>query len=161
LTVTQPGLLRFLSILSRSWLSVQLAVLLVATTQFPDLIHALRHLRFPAILTAVISFMYRYLFVLSDEVIRLVRARESRSARLPGSRAAPSAAFQARIAGSMAGQLFLRSYERSDRIYNAMLARGYNGQLLTLNAHTLRPRDWLWAGGALALLLLMQWIGRI
>ncbi len=61
----------------------------------------------------------------------------------------------------MAGQLFLRSYERSDRIYNAMLARGYDGHLLTLNAHTLRARDWLWAGGVLALLLLTQWIGRL
>jgi cobalt/nickel transport system permease protein len=160
LTVTEPGLLRFVSILARSWISVQMAILLVATTQFPDLIHALRHLRFPAILTAVISFMYRYLFVLSDEVMRLLRAREARSARLPGSEKHPSIGFQARVAGNMAGQLFLRSYERSDRIYNAMLARGYTGQLLTLNPHVMKRRDWIAIGVAMFSLILMQLVAR-
>jgi cobalt/nickel transport system permease protein len=63
-TITDAGLLRFVSILIRSWLSVQIALLLVAVTRFPDLIHALEHLRVPAILTTIIAFLYRYLFVL-------------------------------------------------------------------------------------------------
>src|SRR5919198_4715603 len=50
-TITDAGLLRFVSILIRSWLSVQMAILLVATARFPDLIHALQHLRIPVILT--------------------------------------------------------------------------------------------------------------
>ncbi|HNN12409.1 MAG TPA: CbiQ family ECF transporter T component, partial [Anaerolineales bacterium] len=79
LVITDVGLLRFVSILIRSWLSVQVAILLVAVTRFPDLIHALEHLRVPAILTTIIAFLYRYLFVLTDEVFRLIRARESRS----------------------------------------------------------------------------------
>ncbi|HXV99701.1 MAG TPA: cobalt ECF transporter T component CbiQ, partial [Anaerolineae bacterium] len=132
LTMTDAGLIRFLSIVMRSWLSIQMAILLTATTQFPDLMHALRHLRVPQILIAVISFMYRYLFVLADEVMRLLRARESRSARLPGRPGGGSIPWRARVTGNMAGQLFLRSYERSDRVYNAMLARGYDGQFLTL-----------------------------
>ena len=78
--ITDAGLLRFVSILIRSWLSVQIALLLVAATRFPDLIHAFEHLRVPAILTTIIAFLYRYLFVLMDEVFRLLRARESRSA---------------------------------------------------------------------------------
>jgi cobalt/nickel transport system permease protein len=160
-TITEPGVLRFISILARSWISVQMAILLVATTQFPDLIHALRHLRFPAILTAVISFMYRYLFVLSDEVMRLLRARQARSARLPGTEGSPPVGFQAHVAGNLAGQLFLRSYERSDRIYNAMLARGYTGQLLTLNPHVMKRRDWIAVGVALMAMVLVQVVARV
>src|SRR3990170_934871 len=74
-TITDAGLLRFVSIVIRSWLSVQMAILLVAVTEFPKIIHALTHLRVPAIITTIISFLYRYLFVLTDEVLRLLRAR--------------------------------------------------------------------------------------
>ena len=81
LVATAAGLIRFAGIVIRSWLSVQMAILLVASTQFPDLMHALRHLRLPHVLVAVISFTYRYLFVITDEAIRLMRAREARSAR--------------------------------------------------------------------------------
>ncbi|RPJ26053.1 MAG: cobalt ECF transporter T component CbiQ, partial [Chloroflexi bacterium] len=142
LTVTDAGLLRFISILIRSWLSVQMAILLVATARFPDIVHALKHLRVPSILTTVIAFLYRYLFVLGDEVFRLMRAREARSAA-SGTRSGRSVVWQARVAGHMAGQLFLRSYERSERVYNAMLARGYAGHLETINPHELRRRDYI------------------
>ncbi len=66
LTITDMGLLRFMSILVRSWLSVQMAILLVAVARFPDIVHALEHLRVPTILTTIIAFLYRYLFVLVD-----------------------------------------------------------------------------------------------
>jgi cobalt/nickel transport system permease protein len=161
LTITDAGLIRFTSIVIRSWLSVQMAILLVATTQFPDMMHALRHLHVPSLLVAVISFMYRYLFVLADEVIRLLRARDSRSARVPGYQSGGSIAWRARVAGNMAGQLFLRSYERSDRVYNAMLARGYTGHFLTLNPHLMRPRDWASGVVVVILLLLLQLVGRL
>ncbi len=95
----------------RSWLSVQMAILLTATTAFPDLMHALRHLRVPRLLVAIVSLMYRYLFVLTDETARLLRAREARSARVAGRRGGGTLAWRARVAGNMAGQLFLRSYE--------------------------------------------------
>lgn len=165
LAITEPGLIRFGSILLRSWISVQTAVILAATTPFPDLIHALRHLRVPGVLVAIISFMYRYLFVLSDEALRLMRAREARRARSlqrSGSRrSGGSLAWRARVAGHMAGQLFLRSYERSDRVYQAMLARGYQGQLLTVHPHEMEGRDWLVGGAAVLILLTIQWIGRV
>jgi cobalt/nickel transport system permease protein len=160
LTATDAGLIRFASIMIRSWLSVQMAILLTATTTFPDLMHALRHLRVPLPLVAIISFMYRYLFVLSDEALRLLRAREARSARLPGRRSGGSLWWRARVAGHMAGQLFLRSYERSERIYQAMVARGYRGHFLTLNPHSLHGRDrWALLVGLLCLLLI-QLVGR-
>lgn len=166
LTITDAGLLRFISIVIRSWLSVQMAILLVAATRFPDLIHAFEHLRVPAILTTIIAFLYRYLFVLTDEVIRLLRARQSRSAASPSTslrtsrKSGGSVVWRARVAGNMAGQLFLRSYERSDRIYNAMLARGYAGQLRTLNPHELHRRDWIFAIAAFLFMLALQFVGR-
>ena len=141
LTVTDSGLLRFISIVVRSWLSVQMAILLVAVTEFPKIIHALTHLHVPAILTVIISFLYRYLFVLTDEVMRMMRARQARSAAADGIRSGGSVAWRAKIAGNMAGQLFLRSYERSDRIYNAMLSRGYKGELMTIHPHHYHRTD--------------------
>jgi cobalt/nickel transport system permease protein len=159
--VTDMGLLRFVSILIRSWLSVQMAILLVATTRFPDLIHALEHLRVPAILTTIIAFLYRYLFVLTDEVFRLIRARESRSAAASGKKAGGGVFWRAKVAGNMAGQLFLRSYERSDRIYQAMVARGYSGHLYTLNAHEMKSRDYFVTAFAVLLIFILQVIGRL
>jgi len=161
LTVTDTGFLRFVSILIRSWLSVQLAILLVATTRFPDLIHAFEHLRVPAILTTIIAFLYRYLFVLTDEVLRLLRARESRSAASAGKRSGGGVLWRAKVAGNMAGQLFLRSYERSDRIYNAMLSRGYTGHLYTLNPHEMKSRDYFVTAFAIAIIFIVQIIGRL
>jgi cobalt/nickel transport system permease protein len=164
LVLSDAGLIRFATILLRSWLSVQAAIILTATTPFPDLIHALRHLHVPSIFVAIISFMYRYLFVLSDETLRLLRAREARSAApLSGvhkARVGGSLVWRARVAGNMIGQLFLRSYERSDRVYHAMLARGYQGQLLTMHAHEMRPRDWAVGAFALLVLSLLQILAR-
>jgi len=161
LTVTDAGLIRFASIVIRSWLSVQMAILLTATTQFPDLIHALRHLRVPQVLVAVISFTYRYLFVLVDEAMRLMRAREARSAHPLKGQGGGSIMWRARVTGNMVGQLFLRSYERSDRIYNAMLARGYRGHYQTLNPHVMSANDWLIGGLAIAILVVFQIVGRL
>lgn len=161
LVASDAGLLRFGSILVRSWLSVQMAILLTAATSFPDLLHALRHLRAPSILVAVISFMYRYLFVLTNEAVRMLRAREARSALLSGVPRGGNLAWRARVAGNMAGQLFLRSYERSERVYSAMLARGYTGQLLTLNPHTMQGVDWVTLGIFFASMALLQFLARL
>lgn len=161
LVPTDAGLIRFISIMLRSWLSVQMAILLVATTQFPDLIHALEHLRLPKTLTTIIAFLFRYLFVLTNEVFRILRARDARSAGLPGIKSGGSFSWRIKNTGSMAGQLFTRSYERSDRIYQAMLSRGYTGHIRTLNPHQMERRDWLLLGGFLGLLFVIQMVGWI
>ena len=159
LVPTDFGLIRFFSILVRSWLSVQIAILLVATTQFPDMIHAFEHLRVPRMLTTIVAFLYRYLFVLTDEVFRLLRAREARSAGLPGKKRGGSVLWRAKVTGSMAGQLFLRSYERSERIYNAMVSRGYTGNIRTLNPHVINRQDWLVLTLAITFLVIIQLVG--
>ena len=161
LVPTDFGLVRFFSIMIRSWISVQMAILLVATTQFPDLIHAFEHLRIPRTLTTIIAFLYRYLFVLSNEALRILRARDARSAGFPGIKSGGSLPWRIKTTGSMAGQLFLRSYERSDRIYNAMISRGYAGHIRTLNPHVIDRADWFNLGLSIVFLLIIQIVGWI
>ena len=69
--------------------------------------------------------------------------------------------WRAIAAGHMAGQLFVRSLDRSDRVYHAMLARGYRGELLTLAPHAMRPPDWVALALGLTLTLALQFIARI
>jgi len=133
LAISDTGLLRFISILLKSWLSMQTALLLSITTPFADLLWAFQSLRVPATLIAIVGFMYRYLYTLSDEAQRLIRARSARSASLEGQKSGGSLLWRARIAGGMIGNLFLRSYERSERVYAAMLSRGYNGRMRILS----------------------------
>jgi cobalt/nickel transport system permease protein len=159
-TATDAGTVRFGSILLRSWFSVQVAILLTTTTRFPDLLHAMHHLRVPRPLVAIIALMYRYLFVLVDEVVRLLRARRSRSGTVPGHKAGRSLPWRARVAGGMVGQLFLRSYERSQRVHSAMLSRGYQGEFYTLTPHQMDGQDWAFGLFSLAIILSLQFIGR-
>ena len=158
---TDAGVIRFLSIMLRSWLSVQIAILLVATTQFPDLIHALEHLHLPRTLTTIIAFLFRYLFVLTNEVYRMLRAREARSAGLPGIHKGGGLGWRIKTTGNMAGQLFTRSYERSDRIYQAMISRGYSGHIRTLNPHQVEKQDWFVLGISVGMMVLIQLVGWI
>lgn len=128
---TTEGLVSLISIFARSWLSVLSATLLTATTEADHILRALRWFGVPRVLVATISFMWRYVFVIAEEAQRMLRAREARSAHV--SRASGGRlVWRARIAGHMVGSLFLRTLDRSDRIYMAMLARGYNGRLLSL-----------------------------
>ncbi len=131
ITATWPGLERFVSVLAKSWISVQMAILLTASTPFPQLMAAMRAVRVPRLLVSTFGLMWRYLFVLVDEAMRLMRARASRSGHpdQPGAKAGGSLAWRARVTGGMAGNLFVRSYERADRIYAAMLSRGYDGEV--------------------------------
>jgi cobalt/nickel transport system permease protein len=170
--VSMPGLIRFLSVALRSWISVQAAILLTATTPIPGLLVGLRGLGMPALLVAVVGLMWRYLFVLGDEAVRLLQARSARSSRLPEDRDLPpgarrkrggSLAWRAKVAGGMAGSLFLRSIERSDRIYHAMLARGYDGQVRAADQTHLAAMDKISLGlgvGTYLLLLLAGWLMR-
>lgn len=145
LKISSVGLERFASITIKSWLSVQAAVVLAASTPFPDLLAAMRAVRIPRLLVALFGLMWRYLFVFADEVLRLMRARSARSGHsdLPGVKTGGSIAWRARVTGGMAGNLFLRAFERSDRIYMAMLARGYDGEVRSLPHPPIRTVHWL------------------
>lgn len=139
-TVTGYGLERFVSTVLKSWLSVQMAVVLTATTTLPDLLLAMRALHVPRLLVAMIGLMWRYLFVLADETMRLMRAREARSGAV-SEHSGGTLAWRAHVTGSMAGTLFLRGYERSERIYNAMLSRGYDGSIRSFPLPPMERRE--------------------
>ena len=163
LTVTAEGITRFVSISLKSWISVQAAILLASTTLFPDILMAMRSLGLPRLMVAVIGLMWRYIFVIVDEVLRLLRARASRSGETsqPGYRSGGSVLWRARVTGGMAGSLLLRSIERSDRIYNAMLSRGYDGEVRSLTHPSLRPVDWIILVACLALLASLLALGSL
>lgn len=132
LTASVEGLERFISITLKSWLSVQAAIVLAAATPFPELLQAMRTVGIPRLLVAMFGLSWRYIFVLVDEALRLMRARAARSgvsSPNPKVKEGGGIVWRAQVTGGMAGSLFLRGFDRSDRIYTAMLSRGYDGEV--------------------------------
>jgi cobalt/nickel transport system permease protein len=142
-TASEQGLVAVASIMLKSMLAVLTASVLVGSTRPADLIRALERLRLPRILSSTIMLMYRYIFVIADEGQRMLRARDSRSASLLGGASGGSIAWRAGVTGRMVGTLFLRSYERGERVHAAMRARGYDGSLRArAGDEALRVVDW-------------------
>ena len=133
-SVTYSGLQVLWNILVKAWLSILSLILLTSTTKVTNLLKGLEQLHMPRVMVMILSFMYRYIFVLVDEVMRMRQARDSRN--FGGSRLR-----QLRTIGNMTGTLFIRSYERGERVYAAMLARGFDGHSRTLNHLNFRPAD--------------------
>jgi cobalt/nickel transport system permease protein len=165
LIASVEGMERFIGIALKSWLSVQAAIVLAAVTPFPELLQAMRAVGIPRLLVAMFGLTWRYLFVLVDEALRLMRARAARSGVNPDfhperSRRAHEGGgivWRAQVTGGMAGSLFLRGIERSDRIYTAMLSRGYDGEvrLMPLPALSVVSKLILFAGLLLLGILLL------
>ncbi len=103
-------------------LGVAALTALMCTTPFSALLEALRWFRVPKLLVMQLGFLYRYLFVLTGEAMRLKRARDFRGAHLAPARRRLAAA------GGVVGSLLVRTLDRSDRIHLAMQARGYRGE---------------------------------
>jgi len=133
-SVTYSGLQVLWNILAKAWLSILSLILLTSTTKMTNLLKGLEQLRMPRVMVMILSFMYRYIFVLVDEVMRMKQARDSRN--FGGGRL-----WQLRTIGNMIGTLFIRSYERGERVYAAMLARGFDGQTRTLDHLNFRQAD--------------------
>ena len=123
------GLWLFAGVAMKSFLGASAAILLASVTPFDLLLSGLRKLHMPAILIDMLTLTYRYLFVLYEEAVRLRRAAAARGYR-------PQWLGQALLIGRLIGQLFMRSYERAERVYGAMVLRGYRGEMPI--SHTLR-----------------------
>ncbi len=143
ITATDAGMVAATTVMAKSWLSVQAMLALIATTHVSELLTALAALRLPPVLILILGMAYRYLFVLQEEALRMLRARDSRSASLPGQPAGRNLFWRVTITGRMVGTLFIRAYERSERIYAAMLARGYDGRPVLATHSPLRNTDYL------------------
>ncbi|HZN72423.1 MAG TPA: cobalt ECF transporter T component CbiQ [Micromonosporaceae bacterium] len=120
-TMSRDGLLGGWNILAKGTLGVLASLLLAATTTTRDLLAGLDRLRCPRIVTQIAMFMLRYLDVLGDEARRMRIARLSRGDD-------PRFLWQLRGLASGLGALFLRAFERGERVYLAMLSRGYTGR---------------------------------
>jgi len=145
--VSVNGLLGAWNILAKGTLGVAASVVLAATTDPRDLLVGIQRLRGPELLTQIATFMLRYAEVVTGEARRMRVARAARGFR---SRDLRNAAVLAHSSGA----LFIRSYERGERVYLAMLSRGYTGALPVLTEQGARPSHWLAAsalpGAALA-----------
>jgi len=121
-SVSGSGLLILWNVLVKASLGVFSIILLYSTTTFPKLVKGMEQLRLPKVFTVLFSFMYRYSFILVDEVQRMKRARDSRCF-------GGAWLWQVKTIGHMVGTLFVRSYHRGERVYLAMLSRGYDGTM--------------------------------
>jgi cobalt/nickel transport system permease protein len=124
----------FLQVTVKMLLCVGAAVWLSGTTPFTQLLEAFRKLKVPPLLTVMLSFMFRYLFVLAEEAVRMSRAYQSRCPRRQTLKDAENI-------GRLAGALMLRTYNRAERIYLAMLSRGFTGEFRTLSVQKLTFAD--------------------
>ncbi len=122
LTVSEPGLLAAWGLLAKGTLGVIASLTLAATTEPRDLLAGLEKLHFPNQLVQIMGFMMRYLDVVAEEMRRMRIARESRGFQARNVRHWP-------VIARSAGALFIRSYERGERVHLAMMSRGYTGTM--------------------------------
>ena len=134
LTVTYDGLMIFWNILVKAYLCILSMILLVTSTKLSDFLKALEKLRFPSVFVIILSFMYRYIFVVQDELMKMRQAKEARS--IGGSRW-----FHAKVLANMIGVLFMRTYERGESVYLAMCSRGFDGKIKTMDGFQLKMKD--------------------
>ncbi len=136
LSLSSSGVLGAWNVLAKGTLGVIAAIVLSASTGPRDLLAGLERLRLPSTLVAILSFMVRYLSVVSDDLHRMRIARESRG--YAGGRVGHLRA----VAGGV-GALFVRSFERGERVHLAMQSRGYNGRLPLLSVGGADRSQWL------------------
>jgi cobalt/nickel transport system permease protein len=146
-SISTTGLAILGSVSLKALLCLLMLNLLTLTTPVPALLQALAELKCPPLLVAVIASMYRYLHLLIDEFQTMSRAASARN--LLGSRH-----HQRLVIGNMIGVLFIRTYERGERIHQAMLARGYTGLPTRVEKLPGSHRD-IWALCLLVLFILL------
>ena len=152
LRLSEHGLVGAWALLAKGTLGVMASLVLATTTEPRHVVAGLERLRLPGQLVQIMGFMVRYLEVVTGEVARMKVARESRGFRASSVRAWP-------VLATTAGALFIRSYERGERVHLAMLSRGYTGSLPVTHPVTATAAQWLAAailpGAALATLLVV------
>lgn len=142
------GWVTFFSLLLKGGLTVTAALLLIATTGLDVLAGALRMLKVPRIFVLQLLLTYRYISVLLEEVGRTVRAY---SLRAPGQKG-----IQRNAWGSLTGQLLLRTFDRAQRVYEAMCLRGFAGEYYTGGIAKIRAVDLAYLAGWLLFFILAR-----
>jgi cobalt/nickel transport system permease protein len=132
----REGLLAGLSIVAKGTLGVLSAVILSTTTTAREILRGLERLRLPTIMVQIASFMLRYVNVISDEMERMKIARQSRGFDATGVK-------HWKVIATSAAALFIRSYERGERVHLAMLSRGFDGELPHTEVKSVGAQAWL------------------
>lgn len=135
LSLSESGLVAAGILLAKGTLGVVASILLAATTQPRDLLLGLQSLRMPQLLVQIMTFMFRYVEVVLAEMARMRVARESRGFRARN-------LGQLRVLAHSAGALFIRCFERGERVHLAMLSRGYSGRMPVLDGARAGSTDW-------------------
>ena len=135
-SVSREGLWAAWGIIAKATLGAGAAIVLVATTEVPAVLAGLRTLKVPSVLVAIAGFMIRYLELIADEMGRMRQAMTARGHD-------PRWLWQARPIASASGALFVRAYERGERVHSAMMARGYNGEMPVLEERETPVAAWL------------------
>ncbi len=151
--VSKEGAMQALILFLRMMNAVFALTLLTATTGFRGLMRAFRELRVPLVFVQLIEFTVRYIFVLNEETRRMMLARRARAFRA-GKSLLDKRTFL--TLGQLLGVLFLRSGERGERIYLAMLARGWGNQSIQRELVWPRTRDLGWGLGILTFALMLR-----
>ncbi|HUG07532.1 MAG TPA: cobalt ECF transporter T component CbiQ [Acidimicrobiia bacterium] len=154
LEVSVQGLWGMWNVLAKAILGASASIVLTATTEIPDIIRGLGVLRVPALFTSIAMFMVRYLELIADELRRTRVAMTSRGYD-------PRWLGQARPIASSAGALFVRSYERGERVHEAMLARGFTGTMPALGHLQAAAREWVLVAVLLAVSVAVATIGLV
>ena len=149
LNITYDGLTVLWNVLVKSYLSILCMILLISSTEFSVFLKALQKLRFPTILVMVLSFMYRYIFVIVDELMKMKQARDARAV-------GGSQWFRIKTVANMIGTLFIRSYERAESVYMAMRSRGFTGSLNTICDFRIKNRDVFFLFAVTGILVLIK-----
>ncbi|MGW7612311.1 cobalt ECF transporter T component CbiQ [Streptomyces sp. NPDC054766] len=138
LSLSVNGLWGAWNVLAKGTLGVAASVLLASTTELRELLLGLQRLKLPPLLVQIASFMIRYGDVITDEMRRMRIARESRGFEASGVR-------HWGVLAKSAGALFIRSYERGERVHLAMVSRGYAGSMPVIDEVTASRAQWSYA----------------
>jgi len=147
--VISGGWISFFSILLRFCLTVSSVLLLIASTGFNGVCMAMVKLGMPRIFAVQLLMLYRYIFVLVDEGIRIHQARALRSFQKRG--------LSMKTFGHLVGQLLLRTLDRAQRVHLAMLCRGFDGTIRIQRSLAITRGDLFFLAGCCSVLFLLRY----
>jgi cobalt/nickel transport system permease protein len=132
----REGLIAGSGIVVKGTLGVMTAIILSTSTTAREILRGLERLKLPMLIVQIASFMLRYVNVVNDEMERMKVARESRGFQATGIKSW-------KVLATAAGALFIRSYERGERVHLSMLSRGYEGVLPQEHQYKINGSTWL------------------
>lgn len=150
LSVSHSSIIILWNIFIKAYLSVICLILLSSSTRFTALLKGFEKIGMPLLITMILSFMYRYIYIFVDELMRMYYAKESRSYNRKMGQ-------EILTLSRIIGVLFVRAYERGERVYYSMCARGFSGKIISEQILKFKKADFLFLTASTILISLI-WI---